>query len=88
MAAEFHWPDGKRICCTFRVAYEAFRQSGRFKKSPKMPLNVASLSHANLEGARLKRVPFLMRPFALLPEPNPRDLRNGRWSAVARFDRD
>lgn len=40
------------------------------------------------EGARLKRVPFLMRPFALLPEPNPRDLRNGRWSAVARFDRD
>jgi len=39
------------------------------------------------EGARLKRVPLLMRPFALLPEPNPRDLKNGRWSAVARFDR-
>ena len=28
------WPDGKLICCTFRVAYEAFRKSGRFKKSP------------------------------------------------------
>jgi len=40
------------------------------------------------EGARLKRVPFLMRPFALLPEPNPRDLRDARWSAVVRFDRD
>jgi len=39
------------------------------------------------EGARLKRVPLLMRPFALLPEPNPRDLKNGRWSAVVRFDR-
>ena len=39
------------------------------------------------EGARLKRVPLLMRPFALLPEPNPRDLKNGRWSAVVRFER-
>jgi methyltransferase (TIGR00027 family) len=39
------------------------------------------------EGTRLKRVPLLMRPFALLPEPNPRDLKNGRWSAVVRFDR-
>jgi methyltransferase (TIGR00027 family) len=39
------------------------------------------------EGVRLKRVPLLMRPFALLPEPNPRDLKNGRWSAVVRFDR-
>jgi methyltransferase (TIGR00027 family) len=39
------------------------------------------------EGARLKRVPWMMRPFALFPEPNPRDLRDGRWSAVVRFDR-
>jgi methyltransferase (TIGR00027 family) len=39
------------------------------------------------EGARLKRVPLLMRPFALLPEPDPRDLKNGRWSAVVRFER-
>ena len=39
------------------------------------------------EGARLKRVPLLMRPFALLPEPNPRDLGKERWSAVVRFDR-
>ena len=45
------WPDGKLICCTFRVAYEAFRKSGRFKKSPKIPVNVASLSHANYGGA-------------------------------------
>jgi len=39
------------------------------------------------EGARLKRVPFLMRPFALLPQPNPRDLRDARWSAAVRFER-
>jgi len=39
------------------------------------------------EGARLKRVPLLMRPFALFPEPNPRDLGKERWSAVVRFDR-
>ena len=45
------WPDGKLICCTFRVAYEAFRKSGRFKKSAKIPLNFASLSHANYGGA-------------------------------------
>src|SRR5260370_12818314 len=45
------WPDGKLICCTFRVAYEAFRESGRFKKSAKIKLNVASLSHANYGGA-------------------------------------
>jgi hypothetical protein len=27
------WPDGKLVCCTFRVAYEAFRESGRFNKA-------------------------------------------------------
>jgi peptidoglycan/xylan/chitin deacetylase (PgdA/CDA1 family) len=45
------WPDGQRVCCTFRVAYEAFRKSGRFKKDSKIPVNVASLSHANYGGA-------------------------------------
>jgi peptidoglycan/xylan/chitin deacetylase (PgdA/CDA1 family) len=45
------WPDGKLVCCTFRVAYEAFRESGRFKKTPKLKVNVASLSHANYGGA-------------------------------------
>ena len=45
------WPDGKLMCCTFRVAYEAFRNSGRFKKTPKIPVNVASLSHANYGGS-------------------------------------
>src|SRR5438270_12175542 len=45
------WPDGKLVCCTFRVAYEAFRESGRFKHSSKIKVNVASLSHANYGGA-------------------------------------
>ncbi len=45
------WPDGKLVCCTFRVAYEAFRKSGRFKKSPHIEVNIASLSHANYGGA-------------------------------------
>jgi peptidoglycan/xylan/chitin deacetylase (PgdA/CDA1 family) len=45
------WPDGRRVCCTFRIAYEAFRKSGRFKKDSNIPLNVASLSHANYGGA-------------------------------------
>jgi peptidoglycan/xylan/chitin deacetylase (PgdA/CDA1 family) len=49
--ARLKWPDGRLMCCTFRVAYEAFRKSGRFKKSSKIPVNVASLSHANYGGA-------------------------------------
>ena len=45
------WPEGKLVACTFRVAYEAFRKSGRFKRSPKIDVNVTSLSHANYGGA-------------------------------------
>lgn len=45
------WPDGRLMCCTFRIAYEAFRKSGRFKQTSKIPVNVASLSHANYGGA-------------------------------------
>jgi hypothetical protein len=39
------------------------------------------------EGARLKRLPLLMRPFALFPPPNPRQLGKERWSGVVRFTR-
>jgi len=39
------------------------------------------------EGARLERLPLWMRPFALLPGPNPRDLKDERWSAVVRLER-
>jgi peptidoglycan/xylan/chitin deacetylase (PgdA/CDA1 family) len=45
------WPEGKLICCTFRVAYEALRKSGRFKHSSKLDVNVASISHANYGGS-------------------------------------
>jgi peptidoglycan/xylan/chitin deacetylase (PgdA/CDA1 family) len=45
------WPEGKLICCTFRVAYEAFRKSGRFKHTSKLDVNVASISHANYGGS-------------------------------------
>lgn len=45
------WPEGKLLCCTFRVAYEAFRKSGRFKHSSKLDVNVASISHANYGGS-------------------------------------
>lgn len=48
---KLRWPEDKLVCCTFRVAYEAFQKSGRFKKSPKIPVNVSSLSHANYGGA-------------------------------------
>lgn len=45
------WPNGKLVCCTFRVAYEAFRKSGRFKRNSHIDVNVTSLSHANYGGA-------------------------------------
>jgi methyltransferase (TIGR00027 family) len=45
---------------------------------------VRSLFH---EGARLKRLPLLMRPFALFPPPNPRQLGTERWSGVVRLQR-
>ena len=34
------WPDGKLVCCTFRIAYEAFRKSGKFKKTKNIEVNV------------------------------------------------
>jgi methyltransferase (TIGR00027 family) len=55
-----------------------------FEKLGWKPHSVRSLFR---EGTRLKRVPLLMRPFALLPEPDPRNLRDARWSAAVRFDR-
>lgn len=48
------------------------------------PRDVRSLVR---EGARLKRLPPLMRLFALFPQPNPRALGNIPWSAVVRFER-
>jgi len=36
------------------------------------------------EAERLHRLPLWMRPFAWLPQPNPRKT-NGRWSVVAQF---
>ncbi len=39
------------------------------------------------EGVRLRRIPLLMRVLAMLPEANPRDPGDKRWSAVARLER-
>jgi methyltransferase (TIGR00027 family) len=36
---------------------------------------------------RFRRLPLLLRPFALFPEPDPRKPGNNRWSAVVRFER-
>lgn len=44
------WPNGELLACTFRVAYEAFHGSGKFKKDPKIEVNQASLSHAEYGG--------------------------------------
>ena len=46
------WPNGELMACTFRVAYEAFRGSAKFKHDPRIKVNQASLSHAEY-GARV-----------------------------------
>ena len=45
---------------------------------------VHSMLHS---AARLRRLPWFLRLFALLPEADPRRLGRARWSAVVRLDR-
>ncbi len=44
------WPNGELLACTFRVAYEAFHGTGKFKKDSRIAVNQASLSHAEYGG--------------------------------------
>ena len=44
------WPDNKKICATFTVAFEAFTKGGHFKKSKALEVNLVSISHANYGG--------------------------------------
>jgi methyltransferase (TIGR00027 family) len=39
------------------------------------------------EAVRLGRVPFVLRIFRFIPDPDPRRPGNARWSAVVRFER-
>jgi methyltransferase (TIGR00027 family) len=39
------------------------------------------------EAARMRRLPLILRPLALLPSGDPRNLGNRPWSAVVRLDR-
>jgi methyltransferase (TIGR00027 family) len=39
------------------------------------------------EAARMRRLPLILRPFALLPSPDPRNPGNRPWSAIVRLDR-
>jgi methyltransferase (TIGR00027 family) len=45
---------------------------------------IHSLFH---EAARIKRLPIWMRPFAVFPAPNPRQLGTERWGGVVRLER-
>ena len=38
-------------------------------------------------GRRFGRLPWFLRPFSLLPDPDPRKLRRARWSAVVQLGR-
>src|ERR1700758_1517982 len=57
MRPKIEWPDGKKICATLTVAFEAFTRGGHFKKAKGLEVNLVSLSHANYGGnARLWRI--------------------------------
>jgi hypothetical protein len=45
---------------------------------------VHSIFHA---AVRFRRLPWFLKPFALLPEPNPRKLGKTRWSGVVQLAR-
>ena len=43
--------------------------------------------HSIVQAAvRFRRIPFYLRPFSWLPEPDPRKLGRSRWSAVVRLE--
>jgi peptidoglycan/xylan/chitin deacetylase (PgdA/CDA1 family) len=44
------YPNGKMICATFTVAFEAFTRGGHFKKSKGNEVNLVSLSHNSYGG--------------------------------------
>lgn len=50
MRAKIEWPNGKKICATLTVAFEAFTRGGHFKKAKGLEVNLVSLSHANYGG--------------------------------------
>src|SRR3954463_3885896 len=50
MRPKIEWPDGKKICATLTVAFEAFTRGGHFKKAKGLGVNLVSLSHANYGG--------------------------------------
>ena len=50
MRPKIEWPDGKTICATLTVAFEAFTRGGHFKKAKGLEVNLVSLSHANYGG--------------------------------------
>jgi peptidoglycan/xylan/chitin deacetylase (PgdA/CDA1 family) len=50
MKRDIEWPDGKKMCATLTVAFEAFKKSGRFKYEKGLKVNLASISHANYGG--------------------------------------
>jgi peptidoglycan/xylan/chitin deacetylase (PgdA/CDA1 family) len=50
MRRTIEWPEGKMICATLTVAFEAFNRGGHFKKASDVSVNLASISHANYGG--------------------------------------
>lgn len=79
------WPDGKLICCTFRVAYEAFEKSGRFKKSSSIPVNHASISHANYGGAvGIWRLMDIFDRFSIKASVNANGMAVQKWPETIR----
>jgi methyltransferase (TIGR00027 family) len=49
--------------------------------------NVRDMHSALRDAARYKRLPWFMRPFALFPDADPRNVAKARWSAVVRLER-
>jgi len=47
MRRTVQWPDGKKICATFTVAFEAYLRGGHHKTTEVEGVNMVAVSHAN-----------------------------------------
>jgi len=84
-----------RIVADMRLGMGRLLENAPFKFAPpdgvaffeKLGWQVNDLLSLFHSAAKLKRLPLWMRPFALIPAGNGRDLKRERWSGVVRFER-
>lgn len=85
MRPVLQWPDGKKICATFTVAFEAFTRGGHFKKAKGLDVNLVSISHANYGGnAGIWRILDILRRNGVRATIDVNGLAVQKWPAAVK----